>query len=302
MLVSIGIPAYNRPEGLATAVRSALAQDWQAVEVVVSDDASPDPAVAGVLSELAAGDKRVRVLRQRENLGHAANYRTVLEAATGDYFMWLSDDDWIDERYVRRCLEALLNSPGAVLVCGQARYYEEGRHVFDERPTELAVRSPGRRVARYFATVSLNGALFGLARTAELRSLGFPEVIGGDWMLVGELASRGHVLTLADVHIHRSTQGLGGASHALARSFGLGGLSARQPHVLISVAVARRIAAGRGGFAILPSGQRVPLAAFAAGCILVRFTLADLLRCVIGERASRRLEAWVGRRLHRSSG
>ena len=41
-LVSIGVPTYNRAAGLKTAVESALAQDYQNLEVVISDNASTD--------------------------------------------------------------------------------------------------------------------------------------------------------------------------------------------------------------------------------------------------------------------
>ena len=41
-LVTIGIPTRNRASLLVRALRSALAQDWRRLEVVVSDNASDD--------------------------------------------------------------------------------------------------------------------------------------------------------------------------------------------------------------------------------------------------------------------
>src|SRR4051812_48138560 len=94
-LVSIGIPTFNRAESLRRSIRSALAQDHPALEVVVSDDGSTDNTAA-VVAELAAHDARLRCVSQAVNLGHARNFQAVLEAARGEYFMWLSDDDWLD--------------------------------------------------------------------------------------------------------------------------------------------------------------------------------------------------------------
>ena len=101
-------------------MRSALAQTYSGIEVVVSDDASPHPDVASVLRSLAAVDHRVRVISQPHNLGHTANYRRVLEAARGEFFMWLADDDWIEPDYVERCVAVLRGDPSAGLVCGLA--------------------------------------------------------------------------------------------------------------------------------------------------------------------------------------
>src|SRR5450755_1365208 len=115
-LVTIGIPAYNRPADLERAVRSALAQDYSPIELLISDDASPDPEVARLGARLAEGDSRVRFVRQACNAGHAVNYQWLLKAARGAYFMWLSDDDWIDPSYVTHCLAALQADPATVLV------------------------------------------------------------------------------------------------------------------------------------------------------------------------------------------
>jgi glycosyltransferase involved in cell wall biosynthesis len=234
-LVSVGIPAYNRPESLERAVRSVLDQTHSDLEVVISDDASTDAEVARVGERLGAEDTRVSYMRQPRNIGHDRNYQRVLELAQGSYFMWLSDDDRLHPRYVERCLAALQADPGLVIAWGTARYYRDGEHVIDERPMDLGARRPGLRVVSYFARVSVNGPLFGLMRRSELIATGgFPEVPGGDWLLVARMAARGRVLTLRDVHLHRSLAGLGTRKEELAQSFGLTGGWARHHHLWVA--------------------------------------------------------------------
>jgi hypothetical protein len=283
-VVSVGIPTYNRAKQLERAVRSVLAQDHADLEVIVSDDASSDETPS-VGAALAAGDERVRFVSQPANLGHASNYDWVLRAARGEYFMWLSDDDWLEPRYVSECLAALRADAGTVLVCGRARYLREGAEPVDERPIDLLASSPGQRVVRYFSRVSVNGPLFGLMRRSELSQVGFPDVLGGDWLLVATMAARGRVRTLRDVRINRSFSGLGTDAQALARSFGARGLRARQHHLWVAWTVPRAVPVG-------------PVATLLSSLlILMRFSAMQGVRAVLRVLRLSHLEdratAWV---------
>jgi glycosyltransferase involved in cell wall biosynthesis len=292
-LVTIGIPAYDRPASLERAVRSALAQDHPALEVLVSDDASPDPAVAAVGGALARADQRVRFVAQPRNLGHAGNYQWVLEQAGGDYFMWLSDDDWLDPDYVSRCLAALRDDPSLSLAGGLACYYRDGAPLGSERALSLGSRRPALRVLRYFNRVNMNGSLFSLGRRADLLAVGFPHRPGGDWLLVAALAGRGRMRCLSNVHIHRSATGLGSDPDRLARSFGLCGAAVSHHHLFVAARVWREI---RSGDEILPDAAPLPRSLVAAGSaasILVRFTIADLVRSALGAAHAERLERLV---------
>ena len=297
-LVSIGIPTYNRAASVEGAIRSALAQDHPALEVVVSDDASTDGTAAAVRA-LAAADPRVRFIVQPDNLGHARNFQAVLDAAAGEWFMWLSDDDRLDPAYVTRCLAAARDG-GHVAACGLARYDREGEHVVDERPTDLRSRRPGARVVAYFARVNMNGALFAVARRADLRAIGFPDRVGGDWRLVAALASRGRICTVRDVHIHRSIAGLSSDAEQLGRSFGMRGVRARQHHLVVAARIAGELAAGSPAFAPQPPLARAATAALVALLIVIRFPGLALARRVL-ERAGLdgvepAVTAWVRKR------
>src|SRR5689334_13767589 len=92
-LVTIGIPTRNRADFVVQAVRSALAQTFREIEVLVSDNASTDDTVAR-LREFS--DARLTVIAQRENLGMIGNFNACLDAARGEYFLMLSDDDVLE--------------------------------------------------------------------------------------------------------------------------------------------------------------------------------------------------------------
>src|SRR4051794_39644277 len=98
-LVSVGVPTYNRPEGLKRAVESLINQTYSNLEIIISDNCSSNINVQGILSEFAH-DNRVKIYKQEVNRGATFNFNFPLTKTTGDYFMWLADDDWLDLNYI----------------------------------------------------------------------------------------------------------------------------------------------------------------------------------------------------------
>jgi len=103
-LVTIGIPTYNRAnKTLPSTIKSSLNQDYPNIEIIVSDNCSPDNTEAIVRS---FNDERIKYIRQKINIGPNNNYNACLNAAKGDYFILLHDDDLIDADFVSTCLRA----------------------------------------------------------------------------------------------------------------------------------------------------------------------------------------------------
>jgi glycosyltransferase involved in cell wall biosynthesis len=99
--VTVVMPAYNAAAVIADAIRSALCQTLPHLEVIVVDDASAD-GTYDVACDIAAEDKRVRVLRQDQNRGPAACRNTAIAAATGSWIALLdADDAWLPQRLER---------------------------------------------------------------------------------------------------------------------------------------------------------------------------------------------------------
>ena len=103
--VSIGIPTINRSSLALRAIRSALAQTYSDVEVIVSDDASTDDTVACVQEIL---DPRLVLVQQQNRLGLVGNFDFCLRHATGEYFLLLGDDDVLLPDAIERLVEPFL--------------------------------------------------------------------------------------------------------------------------------------------------------------------------------------------------
>lgn len=71
-LVSVVIPYYNSAATLRDTIVSVLRQSMQWIEIIICDDASPAPDTAAFLGQIAALDKRIKIVRNERNSGLAA--------------------------------------------------------------------------------------------------------------------------------------------------------------------------------------------------------------------------------------
>ncbi len=129
-LVTVMIPTFNQARVLPRAIESALAQDHNNLEVVISDDASPDETAKVVATY--ASDTRVRYHRNEHNLGRVGNYRhTLSRLAKGDYALNLDGDDWLcDSTFISQATSLMDHRPDVSLVFGNAWYYQEKNNSF----------------------------------------------------------------------------------------------------------------------------------------------------------------------------
>src|SRR3954462_6988719 len=86
-LISIVIPSYNQAHFLREAIESVLAQSYPALEIIVVDDGSRDESAT-----VAMRYPNVRCLRQ-PNMGVAAARNTGLRHSSGEYLVFLDQDD-----------------------------------------------------------------------------------------------------------------------------------------------------------------------------------------------------------------
>jgi len=270
-LVTVGIPTYNRERGLRGAVESVLAQSHQLVDVVICDNASTD-GTRQMCLDLEARHPNVRYLRQDRNMGPTANFNRVFSEARGPFFMWLGDDDWIDEDYVDACLATLQADPGAVLAAGASVYHRGAEVVRHGVVMNLDAARPADRVAGYFALVEENGVFYGLARTPALRqAMPLADEMGGDWFVVARLAYLGRIRPVPAVAVHRSVGGATRNLRNVAESAGLGRFQAGAPQVALAAFTARDIGWRSHVYADLSAPERTALAARCSATVTRRF-------------------------------
>jgi glycosyltransferase involved in cell wall biosynthesis len=113
------IPCYGRQEKLVRALGSILSQDLQPSEVIIVDDASPEPLT---IPEVFAASGRVRVIRNPVNAGPGKGRNTGMEAAHTNWVSFLDSDDCLLPGSLRQRWLYLESEEGQRPVKGQTIY------------------------------------------------------------------------------------------------------------------------------------------------------------------------------------
>lgn len=108
--VTIAIPTLGRLEFLRRALASAIAQSYSPIEILIGDN---NALTDNAISEMAARDPRVRILRQSSRLTMPAHWNALAAAASGEFFTLLADDDLLDPEFVSKLVDLREKSPEA---------------------------------------------------------------------------------------------------------------------------------------------------------------------------------------------
>lgn len=118
MKVSIIITSYNAEETIARTIESCLRQTYTDLDIVIVDDCSTDKSVEIIRSYK---DKRIRLICHDCNMGCGGAKRTGLEHRAGEYVFLLDCDDYIEDDFVERNLNAILEYDVDVVVSAYYR-------------------------------------------------------------------------------------------------------------------------------------------------------------------------------------
>lgn len=130
-LVTIAIPTYNRADGyLKQALKSAIDQTYQNIEIIISDNCSTDNTEMVVKS---FDDPRILYFKQKENIGANNNFNFCLSQAKGEYFLLLQDDDLIDADFTDSCMRALKNNTEVGIIRTGVRTIDSCNKVLNEK-------------------------------------------------------------------------------------------------------------------------------------------------------------------------
>jgi glycosyltransferase involved in cell wall biosynthesis len=150
-LVSVVIPSRGRPKIVLRAVRSALAQSFRDLEVIVVID-GPDEETAAALRELH--DERLRFISLPESVGASAARNVGVQNSAGRWVALLDDDDeWLPTKIQKQVTAAMAASTLRCLVVCRILLRSGGR----ESIVPNRLPRPGEEVSEYLFGAPRNG-------------------------------------------------------------------------------------------------------------------------------------------------
>lgn len=115
--ISIVVPLYKTPEKyLRRLVESIQQQTYTNWELCLSDGSGDNSPIAGILKEISAKDKRIKVISHDCALQISENTNSAIEAATGDFIAFADHDDELTPHALFECVKALNEKPETLVI------------------------------------------------------------------------------------------------------------------------------------------------------------------------------------------
>jgi glycosyltransferase involved in cell wall biosynthesis len=215
--VTVGLPVYNGERYLSQSIDAILAQTFEDLDLIISDNGSTDNTEE-ICREYATEDKRIRFIRSSENRGAVWNFNRVFEVSTSQYFRWATADDFSAPSQIEKCVDTLDREQDAILCYpktviidadgNRVRNYDDG--------LDLRFASPIDRLRHLLDKVGLCNAQYGLIRSDALRKTRlFRDYYGSDAALLAELALHGQFLEIPEYLFFRRFHNEASSSLAL---------------------------------------------------------------------------------------
>ncbi len=191
--VSIHVVTYNQASFLEATLASAVEQDYDALEIVVSDDGSTDATPEIARSFEARYPGRVVAITGGPNLGITGNGNRCLRRCTGELVAFLAGDDLFLPGKIRAQVDWFLADPRRVLSGHDVEHFDSATGARLRLHSELSPLVTGAGPERFlrhgypFATSSI------MVRAAAIPARGFDERIPvcSDWKLAVDVLAGG---------------------------------------------------------------------------------------------------------------
>lgn len=200
LLVSLLVPTFNRAAELRESLKSTCGQQYEPLEILISDNESTDETEQ-FCRELAARDSRVRYFRHAANIGLYANHNFLIDQSRGEFLCFFHDHDERDLGIVREYVTFLTDHPEVGVVCSNWDLIDTAGRQIGVRDYPAALITPGlafieQTIRSGQSAVGAPGAMIrrsalGPVRFDEHGPIGFGDFVV--WFQIAERYSIGHI-------------------------------------------------------------------------------------------------------------
>lgn len=121
--ISVIVPVYNESKNISDCIESIRKQTYTNFEIIIVDDCSTDRSLA-ICEEISKKDARIALLAHDKNMGIANTRNTGLEAATGEYIMFVDGDDTLEKGTLEIMKRSCDVNKADVCICDIAYLYD----------------------------------------------------------------------------------------------------------------------------------------------------------------------------------
>lgn len=123
--ISVIVPVFNAGPYLQTCLDSIVNQTYQNLEIILVNDGSTDTS-ASLCQRYKEQDSRVKLVHKKLGGGGVGAARnTALSLVTGDYILFVDNDDWLELNHVEYLYQSLLEQDADIAVANFTEFFEE---------------------------------------------------------------------------------------------------------------------------------------------------------------------------------
>ena len=183
--ITIGMPVYNEGKYVSQTIESALSQTFRNFQIIISDNNSQDNTY-DICCSYAEKDSRIKVFRQKKNIGALKNFKFVLEKADTPFFIYLSGHDLWHPHLLEKLLEGFKNSSDKDLVLVFPGAVWVGGGKIEENYDTTGINDPIKRFKFIVKNLGTCTLFYGLWRTDVIKKLNFRSIIKNDVLILAQ--------------------------------------------------------------------------------------------------------------------
>ncbi|HEL2382593.1 TPA: glycosyltransferase family 2 protein [Streptococcus suis] len=123
--VSVIVPVYNAGPYLKQCIDSILNQTYHNIELILVNDGSTDGS-ATICESYRRVDQRVRLINKRLGGGGVGAARnSALPLITGEFVLFVDNDDWLDPNHIEVLYKALKETDSDISIVNFTQFMEE---------------------------------------------------------------------------------------------------------------------------------------------------------------------------------
>ena len=122
--ISVIVPCYNVEKYVSKCLDSLINQTYENLEIICVEDSSTDNTLK-ILKDYSKKDKRIKIVKNKQNSGLSFSRNEGIKNATGAYLGFIDSDDYVDLNFYEVLYTSLKKNKADISVCDMKVVYEQ---------------------------------------------------------------------------------------------------------------------------------------------------------------------------------